>query len=189
MNSLYGNFRTRTFIQIFDTVDTFTNFLSDNGIPLVITNDHAKVLYYLLYAKFGNSHIASSDENRFKYAVAQNIYSYGGQWEKRLEIQETLKSFSIDDILSGQQFITNHALNPGETQQGGTGTDTILTYINEQNVSKTKRSKTTAIIEFYQAIQSPTENFLNHFRDLFLKIVEPERPLWYITEEGEQDNE
>ena len=31
-----------------------------------------------------------------------------------------------------------------------------------------------------------TENFLGKFRKLFLKIVQPTVPLWYITDETEE---
>lgn len=77
MNSLYGNYRTRKFTDIFPNVDTFITGYTNNGITTTISQDSAKTLYYLLYSKYGNSHIANSDENQFQYKVWSTIYMYG----------------------------------------------------------------------------------------------------------------
>ena len=73
MPSLYGNYRTRTFSEIYDSVNVFLEDYNNNGIPVKVSEENVTTLFYLLYSKFGNSHIASSDENRFKYALFSTI--------------------------------------------------------------------------------------------------------------------
>ena len=68
-NSLYGNYRTRTFTDICKDVDEFLKDYKNIGIPTSVDDPTAQLVYYLLYANYGNSHIASSDENKFKYKL------------------------------------------------------------------------------------------------------------------------
>ena len=84
--SPFGNFRTRTFSDIYGSASVFKNTFVDSGIPLEITDTSLTTLYYLLYARYGNSHIASMDENQFKYKVQSIVFMYGPTWEKRLEL-------------------------------------------------------------------------------------------------------
>ena len=111
-NSLYGNYRTRKFTEIYDTVDKFLNDYNTVGIPTTITTDTARTLYYLLYARYGNSSIANNDENQFKYKLFSIVFMYAPTWEKRLEIQQTLRELTEDEILKGSKQITNHSYNP-----------------------------------------------------------------------------
>ena len=76
-NSLYGNYRTRKFTDIYDNVDDFLQDYSDNGLPMLVDNKDMTTLFYLLYARYGNSSIASSDENQFKYKLFSLVFQYG----------------------------------------------------------------------------------------------------------------
>lgn len=180
-NSVYGNFRTRKFSDIYESFETFKMQYEESGIPALLSEESLKTLYFLLYAKYGNSNIASNDENQFKYKVYSTIFMYGPTWEKRIEIQKKLRALSDDEIMIGSTAIYNAALNPSSAPT--TQTLEELQYINSQNTTKYKKSK----IEAYQALYSlletdVTEEFLNKFKKLFIKIVEPQKPLWYITE-------
>ena len=86
MNSLYGNYRTRKFTDIFPNVDEFLAKYRNCGIITPIQEATLTNLYYLLYARYGNSHITNSDENQFIYKVFALIFQYGPTWEKRLDI-------------------------------------------------------------------------------------------------------
>ena len=77
MLSAYGNFRTRTFTDIYPDVQTFLNEYANNGIPTTIQQSSCQTLYYLIYSRYGNSHIANNDENQFKYKVFSIIFMYG----------------------------------------------------------------------------------------------------------------
>lgn len=178
-SSLYGNFRTRTFSQIYNNVEAFKEDYKNNGIPTIISDESVTTLYYLLYARFANSSIASSDEIQFKYKVFSIIFSYAPSWEKRLEIQKALRNLKEEDILKGSTAIYNSAMNPSTVPS-----TEELDYINSQNTTKYKKSKMDAYASLYGLIETDvTERLLSEFKKLFIKVVEPNIPLWYVTED------
>lgn len=190
--SLYGNYRTRKFTDIWEEVDAFIDDYNSVGIKPTITEETASTLYYLLYARYGNSHIASSDENQFKYKVFSTIFMYGPTWEKRLEIQQKLREMDEEELRESAKAIYNHSFNPSTAPS----TDTLeeLSTINDQNVTKHRRSKTDAYALLIGLLETDvTEDFLSKFKKLFLTVVTPELPLWYVTEtidynpQGEDD--
>lgn len=185
--SLYGNFRTRTFSDIFTSEESFKEEYTNNGIPTTISDVSLKTLYYILYARYGNSNIASSDENQFKYKVFSTIFMYGPAWEKRLDIQRKLIDLSEEDMLKGSTAIYNAALNP--SNEPSTQSLEELQFINSQNTTKHKKSKLEAYSMLMDLIKTDvTEEFISKFKKLFITIVEPDYPLWYSTEiiEGEE---
>ena len=100
---------------------------------------NAKTLYYLLYARYGNSHIANRDINQFKYKVFSIIYQYAPSWSKIIEIQEKLRGLTEEDILKGSEAIYNSAMNPSTAP--ATDVRTPLGYINSQNSTLYNKSK------------------------------------------------
>lgn len=180
-NSLYGNYRQVKFTDVYPDATTFVNDYTTSAIPTTISNDTATTLYYLLYSRYGNSVIASSDTNRFKYDLFATIFSYAPTWEKRLDVQEKLRDLSDEELITGQATINNHSYNPSTAPS--TGTLDELTTINEQVTQKGKRDKLTAYTELLRALWTDvTEQFLDKFQKLFLIILQPELPLWYATE-------
>ena len=185
-NSVYGNFRTRKFSDIYDKVEKFLDGYENSGIPKVLSDENLTTLFYLLYARYGNSNIASSDENQFKYKVYSTIFMYGPAWQKRLEIQKTITSMGIDEAMIGTTAIYNTALNPSTAPT--TQTTDELNYINSQNTTKYKKSKVEALASLVTLIETDvTEEFISKFKKLFITILEPQGPLWYVTE-GEQND-
>ena len=179
-NSVYGNYRTRKFADIWPSVDTFLKDYQESAIPQKLKTADATTLYYLLYARYGNSSIANSDENQFKYKVFSTIYIGGATWAKKQEIQDKLREMTEDEILAGSKAINNHAYNP----QTAPTTDTVeeLDYINEQNTTKYKKSKLDGYAMLWAILNDGvTERFLREFRYHFLVVVEPQLPLWYVT--------
>jgi hypothetical protein len=177
-SSLYGNFRTRTFTDIYTEFETFKEDYTDNGIPGTLSNTNLETLYYLLYARYGNSNIASSDETQFKYKLFSTIFMYGPAWQKRLEVQKKLMELTDDEIVKGTTAIHNNALNPGQAPT--TQTLEELNYINQQNTTKYKKSKIEGYATLYSLIETDvTEEFIGKFKKLFITIVEPDYPLWY----------
>ena len=186
-SSLYGNYRTRKFTDIYPDVTTFTNDYNNIGIPTTITSENISTLYYLLYAKYGNSHIANSDETQFKYKLFGTVFSYGPTWEKRLDMQNELRTMSDDDLIKGSKQIVNHSYNPSTTPS--TATLEELTTINEQNTNNYKRSKLDAYAFLWDLLATDvTTEFINKFKSLFLVIVEPQLPLWYLTELNQEED-
>lgn len=180
-SSLYGNFRTRTFVEIWNNEEAFANDYNNNGIPVSISAVSLKTLFYLLYARYGNSNIASSDENQFKYKVFSTIFMYAPAWEKRLDIQKKLRELSDEEIMKGSTAIYNSALNPSTAPS--TAALEELPYINQQNATKYKKAKMDAYATLYALIETDvTEELIGKFKKLFITIVEPDRALWYKTE-------
>lgn len=188
--SLYGNYRTRTFTQIFPDEATFNNEWLYCGLYQsgLITPTSISQIYYLLYAKYGNSAIASSDETQFMYKVFSIIYQYGPTWEKRLGIQSIIRGLSESELVQGTKAINNHAYNP--STDPSVDSDNELNYINDQNVTKYKKSKLEAYATVMNLLKDDyTAEFINRFKKLFLTIVEPELPLWYVTDNNGSEEE
>ena len=186
-NSEYGNYRTEKFTDFYPKAQDFVNDYHRCGIPSTITDDTATTLYYLLYARYGNSHIISSDENQFKYKMFSIIFQYGPTWEKRLDIQNKLRNLTEDELMYGTKAIYNTANNPGT--EPSTGSLEELQYINSQNTTGYKKSKMDAYANLLALLDTDvTEDFIKKFGKLFITILEPREPLWYGTEIGEDND-
>ena len=180
-DSVYGNYRTRKFADIWPSADAFIQDYQASAIPQKLKVADATTLYYLLYARYGNSSIANSDENQFKDKIFSTIYIGGATWAKKQEIQDKLREMTEDEILAGTKAIYNHAFNP----QTAPTTNTVdeLEYINEQNTTKYKKSKLDGYALLWAILNDGvTETFLREFRYHFLVVVEPQLPLWYVTD-------
>lgn len=136
----YIKYDTMKFCDIFNNADTFISevkgsplmYKTVNSEVVYLMSDKALInLYYLLYARYGNSPIANGDINQFKYKMFAIIFQYGPTWETKLNIQEAIRNLDIEDIKNGSTAIYNRALNPENDPT--TQTTTELTYINEQN--------------------------------------------------------
>lgn len=181
-------YETRTFAEIFDDYGSFKYYYQQCQYPKMLDSDDSnnkisnlQTLYYLLYAKYGNSPIANYDENQFVYKVFGIVFQYGPSWQKRLDIQKKLREISDDDLLKGAKAIYNHAYNP-ETQPG-TQTLEELTYINDQNTTNYKKSKMDAYTQLWNLLATDvTEEFINRFNICFKKFVKPGTYL-YVSEE------
>lgn len=188
---LYGNYRTRTFAQIFPSAQDFIAAYQASGFSIDAIHgwgDAMPELYYCLYAQYGNSHIANSDENQFKYRVYSLIYQYGPNWAKKREVQAKIRDLTEDQLRESAQAIYNHSMNPS-TAPSTTTTEELQT-INDQNVTKHKRSRTDAYALLLDLLEDNfTQQFVNRFKPLFLTVVVPESPLWYVTEIDEEDEE
>lgn len=186
--NLLPQYDTKLFTDIYEDVDSFIeDYLEINlgGLTVDATHENYGLvpkLFYLLYAKFGNSPIANLDENQFKYKLFSVIFMYGPAWEKRLDIQDKVRQLSADDLLQGAKAVHNHAYNPGT--EPSTGDLEELNYINDQNTTNYKKSKMDAYGQLWSLIATDvTEEFLARFNDCFKKFVKPANPLIYVTDE------
>lgn len=183
--TLYGTYRTKKFSDVWSTAQDFIDDYNSIGIPTTIpassgvgTQGSVAVLYYLLYSRYGNSVVASSDPTRFKYDLFSIVWQYGPNWVRELRLQDTLRNLSEEDIERGSVQVYNTASNPSTDPSNST--EEYLQYINNQNVTKSKKGK----LEGYMMLESllkkdVTEEFINRFKRLFLTVVEPELPLLY----------
>lgn len=180
-SSLYGNYRTRTFSQVFEEYSKFNEEWNRTIFSTEIETLPIELIFYLLYSRYGNSSIASSDENQFKYRLFSIMFQYGPTWKRELEIQKKVRALTEDELREGTRNTVNNAANPS-TAPSTVDTEE-LPYVNQQNVSKVKRSKVDGYALVLSLLKDDvTEEFIRRFQKLFLNIVEPERPLWYATE-------
>ena len=203
-SELYGNYRNRTFNDVWDNAKDFSDEYEEFNKDMLdskISRQASDTLFMLLSARYGNSTVASQNEEQFKMKVFTTIFMYGPTWEKRLEIQRNIRSLKVDDVQIGGKAIYNTALNPsqpvaaGEGSAIGEGTNTLeeLKYINQQNTTNYMKSKPEAYAILTQLLETDvTAQFLDKFKKLFLTVVSPEVPLWYVTDlknpEVEDDN-
>lgn len=184
MSSLLPGYATKTFSEIYESVNDFIYDYNNLQIPKIISVNNCSTLYYLLFAKFGNSPIANYDETQFKYKLFSIIWQYGPTWEKRLEIQANLRALTEEDLLKGSKAIYNHAYNP-ETQPS-TGDLDEINYINDQNTTNYKKSKMDAYTQLWNLLDTDvTTDFLNKFGKLFKKFALPGTHL-YVEEENDE---
>lgn len=165
--TMIPNSSTKTFVQIFDNYNTFETSYKASALKNAIKDTNLEILYYLLYARYGNNPISNFDENQWKYKVFGVIYQYGPTWEKKSDIQATLRGLTEDQIKKGMARavsntgtasvngsetynnltstdsgadVHNHAYNPAT--EPSTQTTNQLNYIDEQNVDKFGKTNT-----------------------------------------------
>lgn len=191
--SAFIDYDTKKFCDLWNDKDSF---LADyaiwvpalSGAYAPLTADRQSQLYYLLYAKYGNSPIAYMDENQFKAALFTLVVQYGGAWEKRLDIQIKLQGLPLEptaenaELFEGTIAIYNHALNPGT--EPDTNTLDELSYIDNQNTQRFKLSRMDAYRRLWDILRSDvSEDFLRQFARLFSKFGGNRKPWIYITED------
>ena len=184
-----GNYRTRMFTDLFPSEEDFTDAWEECGLyesDLFAHSTTISKIFYLLYARYGNSHLAYTDETQFAYQMWSIITTYGPNWEKEVDVQKALRALTEDDIIQGGLTVYNHAYNPATAPS--TDAPDLLPYVNEQNTTNRQKSKVEAYANLMVLLKNDiTAEFLSKFRHLFLTIVAPDYPLWFITE-VEEDN-
>lgn len=183
----YGTFRYRKFNEIFTNVNDFIEVYNDSNIPKVLPVEGSEygadvtTLYYMLYARYANSPIASSDETQFVARLLLTIFQYAPTWSKRLELQNKLRNLTDEDLLKGGKAFYNHALNPSTAPVNDT--TEALPKIDDQSVTSYLKSK----MEGYSILASlletdVTREFLDQFEVLFNPLVMPDNPICYCNE-------
>ena len=193
MNSLYGSFRQKTFSSVYDSVDTFIEKYNNAGINTlasvidpsgynnVFNSSTLTAIYYLLYSRYGNSVIASSDINRFQEQLFSIIIQNVPAWLKKSQIQSKLRNLTEEEIEASYSSVLNTASNPNNVEDNNDGE---LSYISNQNVSKSKKGKINAYKDYLDVLNNDyTEAFISKFKKLFLTVIQPEEPLLYESED------
>lgn len=187
-NSLYGNFRTRTFAEIFPSSDEFAEFYEDCGIPTKLLSgtdyeDYSiETIYALLVSHYANNCIKSSDENRFKLELMTIIFQYGAIWQKEMATQDKILNLTDEELLVGSKAIYNQARNPSTVPS--TGSLQELTYIDNQNTTQYAKAKGEGYASL-SAYLDPniTRRFMDKFKKLFIIVLYPGEALWYVEED------
>lgn len=181
--NLFGTYLTKSFSDIFPDFDTVKEAYDLLPSKMkVLSQDDLEFVFMLLMGEYKNSHISSLDEDQFILKFFTKTYEHAPVYLKRTEILKTVRELNMDEIQQGSTAVYNHAYNPGVT---GTSTQdaTELTFINDQNTTKYKKSKPEAIAEYLLLLkQDPTSYFIEQYKDLFITIVEPYNELIYYGE-------
>jgi len=186
---IFKPYLTLTFAEIWPDYNSFkadydSLIVSFGGSPVKATN--VPIIYYLLVASYGNNPIVNSDVNLFKMKVLSVIYTDGPLWERKQEIQASLRALTEEDLLIGAKQIYNHAFNPSSEPS----TDSLeeLTYINDQNTANHKKSKMEAYSILWSILHSDqTKYFIDRFRKFFAVFVDKMCVPFYISDEDEEE--
>lgn len=185
--SYYGGYRTRTFADIFPSYEDFADAYTASALKIEFSAEgqpglSLPQLFYMLYAHYGNSHIAYSDENQFIYYMWSIIYQYGPTVIKKREIQDRLRALSEEELRKGGKAIYNHSFNPS-TEPSTSTLEELLT-INDQNTTNYLKSHMDAYANLLALLEEDVvDDFIHKFRRLFIKVLAPDYPLLYTTED------
>ena len=199
---MFPQYDTKLMTEVWKSASDFLTDYQAAGIPTTISNQNATTLYYLLYARYGNTPIANYDENQWKYKMFSIIFQYGPTWEKRLDIQTTLRGLQISDLVDNGSFheLFSHSgsetssktgsdnntrtlntieKNTGTSALANTGTDTTAS-TGTQSVARTGTVGTTG----------ETEDIKNHaYNPSTAPAQNAYSPLSYINEQHATKND
>ena len=199
---MFPQYDTKLMTDVWSQASDFLTDYQNAGIPTTISNQNATTLYYLLYAKYGNTPIANYDENQWKYKMFSIIFQYGPTWEKRLDIQTTLRGLQIADLVDNGSYraltsqsgtetssktgsdnntrtLNTTEKNTGTSSLANTGTDTTAS-TGTQSVARTGTVGTTG----------ETEDIKNHaFNPSTSPAQNAYSPLNYINEQHATKND
>lgn len=126
---MFPQYDTKLMTEIWSQASEFLTDYQAAGIPTTISVQNATTLYYLLYARYGNTPIANYDENQWKYKMFSIIFQYGPTWEKRLSIQDTLRGLQISDLVDNGSFHESFS-HSGSESSSKTGSDNNTRTLN-----------------------------------------------------------
>lgn len=181
----YNRFK---FSDVWNNAQSFYDDYMDSGLALADTDfdeEHCKWLFYLLIGKYANNIIANDDVNQFKYKVYSLIFTYGPEWQRKLQIQKTLREMNEDDLIKESEAINNHANNP--STKPSTINTTELAFVDDQTYAKRNRAKLDAYQFLWSVLHSDiTPLFLSKFESLFTKFVSPNCDAVFCAENDEE---
>ncbi len=179
---------TKIFTDIWDNNEDFLDDWKECGLYKsgLISDDSVSTIFFLLYAKHGNSAIANWDVTQFKYKVFALIYQYGPTWEKRLDIQTKIRALTDADLVKGSKSINAHAYAMGD--------DTVLadddpTKIDQKSSTIFEKSKLEGYATLLDLLETDVTNeFINRFKPLFATFIRT-RPTLFVTDLEEEEDE
>lgn len=188
---LIPKYETMLFSDIFPSQEDFISLLNaSNFAPMTnfLEDDNKTLLYYLLYAEYGNTPIANRSVNQFNIKLITTIFKYGPTWQKNLEMQKKLRDLTDEELMTGSKMIYNMAAN----NNGLPTTDTSdeVPYLYSQNVNKNKRGKLEAYDFLNDLLKADVSSvFIKKFKDLFVSFVVPPCTDIFVSEYEEDDYE
>lgn len=170
---------TKLMTEIWDEASDFLTDYQNVGIPTTISTQNATTLYYLLYARYGNTPIANYDENQWKYKIFSVIFQYGPTWEKRLSMQETLRGMQLADLLDNGSIRELF-----ESEESGSSSDS---YSKDSTNESTGGTTSTGTVQV--ETDNDVEDIKNHaFNPGTAPAANAYSPLGYINEQNATKN-
>lgn len=167
-------YNTVLFSDVFPNYDDFKKCFDEDFdyAKDCISANSLKTLFYILYGRYGNNPIVNYTEEQFKAKLVSNTFQKGPTWERKLAAQKSIRELTEAELQAGARTILNKAMH--DEGDPGTDTDTELTYINTQDVSKMRRSKLDAYSYLQDVLKTDvTEEFIRSYAKLFSKFVSP----------------
>lgn len=170
---------TSTFIEVYPTssdfVDSFnSSAFTDYIYPSESADSMLTLIYWLLIAKYKNSHIADTDNDSFKNKINVTIFQYEPTWARSLEIQKSLRELTEAELRAGSIAKFTHGYNPS-TVPGTANSDTEIETVNEQTLNKYTKSKLDGYAELMGMLDKDvTQEFIAKFSRLFMKTIDTE---------------
>ena len=187
----YNRHNNYTFLEMYPEATDFINDYHLCELPTTISDDNAKILYYVMVGRKGNDSIRSNSIAQFKYQLYTLIWEYGPYWQKQLEIQEKLRALSDRDVLKGSVQQYNSSANPSQPVttdvdgHKGTLTTSEVPYLNNQNATINTRSTVDGYSLFADILKMDvSREFFERFDKLFQFMSTCEE--WRLYEE--EDN-
>lgn len=192
----FQSFDNITFSNLWSTADEFVNAYKVVGFPQTfdggnyVTDEDLKLIWLLLIGRFADSTIKPYNTyGAFQVRFMSRVWQHAPAWKKNLDIQNKLRSMSLEDgspIYEGSKAIHNSALNPGTAPS--TQDTEELNFVNNQNVSKYKKSKLEGLALLSDLLKNDvTEQFLRRFDDFFKTIIYTGREYLYETYIGDEN--
>lgn len=183
---IYTNsYITRKFGEIWVDEPTFTAEmfkLMTDAYDTTLTEAQCKRLFYELSARFTGSNVRYTDEFQFKLRLGSIMSQYGPLYFSNLELVAQAQGTELDQFMTAGKTLMNAAQNNATLP--GVGTDQELPYVNSQNVVNTKRAIDIALDAKKSFLRDEfTKQFYTRFNELFISIIYPQMPMWFITEE------
>ena len=170
---------TKLFTDIFDDAGTFVYYYKNIGIPTTISDQNARTLYFLLYARYGNTPIANYDEEQWKYKIFSVVFQYGPTWEKRLSMQETLRNMQLADLVDN-----GSVRELFESEESGSSSDS---YSKDSSSEATGGTTSTGTVQV--ETDNDVEDIKNHaFNPGTAPAANAYSPLGYINEQNATKN-
>lgn len=176
------DYNTRLFKNIFPTYDDFSSWYQGTGLSDGATDIPSKKTFALIAFEFNDCHVAFSPES-FMQHFAIDLYTYYKEFEAITRAITDLMDLSDEEIARSGEMVTNVADIPEEERSTN---DTEVDYItNQQKIINIKGKAQVKREQLGNKRAFTVRSFLNKFKHLFVKILEPAYT-FVIKEEDEK---
>ena len=183
----FSDYSTILMTDVWESAPEFLYDYKHVGIPTTISDANATTLFYLLYARYGNSALANYDITQFKYKMFSIVFQYGPTWEKKLEVQATLRGLNLSDLMNDGAIdeLFNHSGQNGATE---TTTDSLNKSTTNTGTQTLAHTGTVGVVHDNDITNSGNDTTVNNhaFNPGTAPANDAYDPLTYINEQNAQ---